>query len=353
MKNIIHNIFASNIQDKNSPILSRIKLINAFLLAATGIMSFALIYRIFNEPVLSLIIIDTCTTCINFSLFLYLRKTKKIDQVAFLSSALIILFMVTFIYINKNIDFGLSWSYMVPFFVIFSVGYRVGVPLVVVYYFLIFATMHLNYGEWLLNGWNQQSLIRYIITSTALTIMAASTEHTFSSHQKKLSNLIKTDDLTSLNSRRNIEFIIDYELAKNTRSKHPIQISFAIFDIDNFKLINDTFGHPTGDRVLKELGEIINKNTRVTDYVGRWGGEEFCVFFSDTNYKEAFAILNKLREYVENHDFKVDRSVTCSFGLCSTSNPDIKKESLIARADSYLYEAKNSGKNKICGSTIV
>ena len=138
-------------------------------------------------------------------------------------------------------------------------------------------------------------------------------------------------------------------MQKINRYKYISPISLCILDIDDFKSINDRFGHAVGDMVLHEMGRIIKSKIRVVDSAGRWGGEEFLIVFPSTSFQDAMASLERLRETIASHDFKFGGKVTCSFGLCSTTTLEFDKDRLLIEADKMLYEAKNNGKDRVHG----
>jgi diguanylate cyclase (GGDEF)-like protein len=124
-------------------------------------------------------------------------------------------------------------------------------------------------------------------------------------------------------------------------------------DIDNFKQINDQFGHRTGDQALKDISQIIKLNSRLTDIASRWGGEEFLILLPHTNKEGARILSERLRLSIANFNFHGLDTVTCSFGIAEF-DPDQDTESdIIKKADAALYEAKRSGKNRVAlaGST--
>jgi len=162
----------------------------------------------------------------------------------------------------------------------------------------------------------------------------------------------KIDFLTKLFSRRTL----DHELAvvESAYNRYKIEYSIVFFDLDNFKMINDTFGHDAGDSILKELGKIFNKNRREVDIVGRYGGEEFLAILPKTTLKGAITFAEKIRDAVENHNFlyKGERIfVTISGGIACRDDFNSKEETLKA-ADSMLYNSKNAGRNRISPSIV-
>lgn len=137
-----------------------------------------------------------------------------------------------------------------------------------------------------------------------------------------------------------------FRLAK--RNEKPINI--AMIDLDNFKKVNDTYGHSGGDKVLVSLGQLLMQSIRDTDYVGRYGGEEFMVVFSDADTHVIEEKLNRIREGFNQIIFKMnDKSFMCSFsaGLACSKRHE-KLNEMIASADKALYQAKDMGRNKVC-----
>lgn len=164
--------------------------------------------------------------------------------------------------------------------------------------------------------------------------------------QNRLLNaLSRTDPLTGLLNRRVLMEQMDQEIQKYNRYQTPFSILFI--DVDHFKMINDTFGHDKGDRVLKLIGALMNQHTRLTDVCVRWGGEEFMVLAANTDLKNSLQLAEHFRVAIENYDFEIGRKVTVSVGI-STMKRDQNKEEMIKVADMALYTAKATGRNRIC-----
>ena len=127
-------------------------------------------------------------------------------------------------------------------------------------------------------------------------------------------------------------------------------MSVLLIDVDHFKHINDTFGHLTGDVVLKELAEILSEVLRTPDVVCRYGGEEFAAFLPETSMGGAFSTAERLRAAVEGHQFCSGNptiDVTVSIGVTQTDQRDKRYEKALNRADQALYKAKESGRNRV------
>ena len=166
---------------------------------------------------------------------------------------------------------------------------------------------------------------------------------------KEKSNLLEYqashDKLTGLFNRNKFDELFIKEIKRSKR--YSASLSIILLDIDNFKMINDNYGHQIGDIVLKEISQIISLHIREQDIAVRWGGEEFLVLLPHTNLSGSIIVANKIKTAIETNLFTdLNLNITASFGVTQLVNED-DDESLIARADKHLYEAKNSGKNKV------
>ncbi|MCG6201876.1 sensor domain-containing diguanylate cyclase [Psychromonas antarctica] len=188
----------------------------------------------------------------------------------------------------------------------------------------------------------QICMIIYDVTDVALNKQA------FQEANKKLENLSHTDTLTQLNNQGHWRECCFREYKRHTRTQQPS--SLIMLDIDFFKKVNDTYGHPFGDEVIREVANCLRKNMRETDIAGRYGGEEFTLILVDTDLKNAQLVAERIRIAVEEYDFYyLDKlvKVTISLGVAQiTGNiPDYK--TWIKTADLGLYIAKDSGRNQI------
>lgn len=159
---------------------------------------------------------------------------------------------------------------------------------------------------------------------------------------KLLEHLSYTDKLTGLPNRTKIDVVLDDYIG----CKKSKNFSVALIDIDNFKSINDGFGHLVGDNVLERFGKIILATVVNASIVGRWGGEEFIAIFEDLDKDEIILATDNLRNKISQVDFEVVGQITVSIGLSIYSFPEDLR-GLIHRADLALYEAKKNGKNRV------
>ncbi|MGB5866979.1 MAG: diguanylate cyclase [Arcobacteraceae bacterium] len=153
------------------------------------------------------------------------------------------------------------------------------------------------------------------------------------------------DNLTKIYNRSKFNELIEIEYKNAINEQEPL--CFAMIDIDHFKEVNDVYGHMVGDETLITFAKTINKLIREGDIFARWGGEEFTLLLPSTDITKAHLIVDELREAIENVTFKLIGKKTCSIGLTQFKENDTIKD-VIIRADNALYEAKKSGRNKVC-----
>jgi diguanylate cyclase (GGDEF)-like protein len=167
---------------------------------------------------------------------------------------------------------------------------------------------------------------------------------------KLTKRLAITDELTDLHNYRYLQQRLDEEIGRAKR--YEKRLSFLMLDVDNFKDINDVYGHRVGDAVLGEIGKVLQATVREVDVVARYGGEEFSVILPETDASGAFIVAEKIREAISLHRFpdaEGNRRIhtTISIGLASYPTHAHDKESLLRAADDALYHAKTGGKDRV------
>lgn len=153
------------------------------------------------------------------------------------------------------------------------------------------------------------------------------------------------DGLTKIYNRATFMELLHDEIKRSMALEYPLSMLFL--DIDDFKKVNDTYGHPTGDVVLRNLGTLLTKTLRRNDIIARYGGEEFVVLIPHESRERASKIGEKVRKRIAALSDEGIPAFTVSMG-CTTYEPKESMESFIKRADTALYDAKTSGKNKVC-----
>ena len=163
----------------------------------------------------------------------------------------------------------------------------------------------------------------------------------------RLQSLSLIDNLTGLYNNRFFWSQLEIELTRTRRTGHPCSI--MMIDLDNFKTLNDTLGHLEGDRFLVEFGRIMHDNSRSTDLIYRYGGDEFAIIMPATSAAEAFKTGERIRRRLEDLPQKTDPAISLSIGIseyAQYSSDDINE--FVHAADLAMYEAKKGGKNRIC-----
>jgi len=167
---------------------------------------------------------------------------------------------------------------------------------------------------------------------------------------RELRRLSISDGLTGLFNHRHIHGLLREEYERSMRTGAPLTV--AMFDLDHFKLINDTWGHQAGDRVLQETADILRLNAREVDRLGRYGGEEFIAILPETDSEGGATFVERVRLAVERHVFRIrddaDVRMTLSAGIASFPHERVHNaETLISKADDAMYAAKSRGRNRL------
>lgn len=162
---------------------------------------------------------------------------------------------------------------------------------------------------------------------------------------KLLSEMSRHDALTGLHNRMACDerLAIEFESMRKTADCY----SLLMVDIDHFKLVNDTYGHATGDEVLKMVSGVFSRNLRKHDYAARWGGEEFLILLPSTGIEHASVVADKLRIAVASETHSKAGTVHVSIGVSMASPQDLDESAALLRADAALYDAKGSGRNRV------
>ena len=164
--------------------------------------------------------------------------------------------------------------------------------------------------------------------------------------QAKMAEMSTVDELTKLHNRR--YFIEALEGEFERASRYEIEMALIMVDLDHFKKINDTYGHPSGDMVLSKIGGILKKHVRRNDIACRYGGEEFAVILSNVSRENIYAAYDRFREMVSEHLFEYESNqfhITVSIGIAFSNNAESAND-LLSQADQALYQAKDTGRNK-------
>jgi two-component system, cell cycle response regulator len=198
---------------------------------------------------------------------------------------------------------------------------------------------------------------RHVLEDGDKILVGSSTVLKFTYHdsldevfQRQMYESALRDDLTKTFNKKYFTDRLESEFAFAMRTK--ADLSLVVFDLDHFKQVNDTFGHPAGDMVLAEVSQIVSAMIRAEDVFARVGGEEFAVICRGADIAQALAVAERMRSAVAAHKFtsdKEDISIAVSAGVASIPDTRITDaQALIAAADQALYEAKRTGRNRVC-----
>lgn len=176
----------------------------------------------------------------------------------------------------------------------------------------------------------------------------------YAKYSNELYRMYETDStkdfLTGLNNTRQFDKLLNMTFERVIENNE--KLSCLMIDIDHFKKVNDTYGHPVGDLVLKELADILKKSCRAFDLVGRVGGEEFCVLLLDCPAERSFEIATRIRTSVKEHNFSIgdNRFINITVSIGSATYPETvdSLEEIMNKADIGLYKAKQTGRDKVC-----
>ncbi|MEO6352303.1 MAG: GGDEF domain-containing protein, partial [Burkholderiaceae bacterium] len=167
------------------------------------------------------------------------------------------------------------------------------------------------------------------------------------SQLQHMSELVSEDQLTGSLNRRGLDDAFERELARAERRKYPLCV--AMLDLDNFKLLNDSFGHSAGDEALIQTVRVAKEILRPMDIIARFGGEEFLILFPDTQPADASRVLIRLQRALTRHFFmQGNERLLVTFGAgVALRAPQEDQAALVKRADAALYQAKQAGKNRV------
>lgn len=344
---------------KNNPFLYRRLIMTAALLFIASFAFIAFIFINYSQGNYRLAMMDIIVTFLSIiSLYLLFVK-KNIEFAAVVSTTMLFSFLIFFSFITKNNGFGLVWTLCFSLFVIPILGTRKGMILTFLFYLILVPMVYLGIGEWDNGFWNISAFTRFFMASMTVVYAAYFFESSSVAayrtileirekekiYLKKLENLSVTDQLTGLHNRR--YFDDHFEIEKQKVERYDNLLCLIMIDIDHFKSVNDKYGHPVGDKVLKEFSLLLRKNIRNSDILSRWGGEEFIIMLPGTSIDNSLLIAEKIRKSIATRQFELIGKLTASFGVSEVDASSSSNRDAIHRADKALYRAKKQGRNRV------
>ncbi len=274
---------------------------------------------------------------------LLIDKVTDLPRWVLIPICLAMLLLVAFIDYATGNEVSVNFAYLLPIALVgwaFGTWAGAGASLLSVGFWLVADyVLTENSSGAAVPYWNAFVLLLFFLAfAILLSRLQMSLEH-----ERELS---RTDPLTGSCNSRSFYEQAARELERAQRYGHPV--SMAYLDLDNFKQVNDTFGHAAGDRVLQAITDSIESNVRSSDIVSRLGGDEFCVLFPETGEEAAREAVEKLRQALEEGLPAEYRDVVgFSIGLVTFDDPPEKVDEVIKAADHLMYKVKSAGKNGV------
>lgn len=235
------------------------------------------------------------------------------------------------------VEFEISFFYLLPItFVAWFAGFRSGLSVAL-----------LCAGLWSFHRWDTSvtfSLCNSVVTLLFFVSVAALLKKTRQMWEKE-KELSRTDPLTGAKNLRAFSELVEHEMLRSRRDGPPY--SLAYLDLDNFKSVNDTYGHSAGDNLLTAIIDCILNNLRKTDVVGRLGGDEFAIFFPETDQGAVQVVMSKVSRALTRIMVDSPSPTTFSIGVVTCSGGVHSLDKMLNQVDSLMYEVKRSGKNSI------
>lgn len=189
-------------------------------------------------------------------------------------------------------------------------------------------------------------MLRVVATLSTVTFFSALYIRIFSNLQRKLEEQALTDALTGLSNRVLLQESLDQAIIRRARTKEPMTL--IAIDLDHFKLVNDNYGHESGDNVLRGISDFFRTRVRMSDKAFRLGGEEFLILLNNADAATGIRLAEELRHGIESLSLLPDRNVTASLGVATLTDKD-STDTWMERADRNLYKGKEGGRNVVIG----
>jgi diguanylate cyclase (GGDEF)-like protein len=351
-----HLAYAGLSEDADIEILRKVFLINVFsTIGMAFLLGFGVNALLNHHSSVALVTLTLAgLTTINYVMMLRYGNHNRGAHAISLIMAVLFFYLLCSGGVNLT---GPLWCYSAAPFLLFIYGVRWG-AICVGFLFVAALVLLYHHNPFLVADYPETFKSRFLASFLAVAIMSYLHEYAryrsygaFQVLRQKVEREARTDELTGLSNRRHMYEYMQYTLQRLRRRRLPLSV--LLIDVDNFKLINDNYGHQFGDRVLIRIAHSLKQCLRNHDAIARWGGEEFLVLLAESDNAAAKTVAEKLRSTIEAMpiEFKDNMlSMTISIGI-HTANPEVSLDTLLSRADENLYAAKNSGRNRIIDSS--
>lgn len=350
--NRYHSFVTNNYHFKpDEPEYWQTYLINNILLILIPIFLFLFIFNIFIQRWFVIVIIDVIAILISLFLMLFFHKTNNVTKTSVFSVMLYTSLMIAYVLISGPKDYAFAWILVLPPISYFLLGRIAGRFVTMFSLMFIFVGILFFSLPWKSDAFNLVSFVNLLFPAICVTILISFSELSRAKaydfiqlKNEELMRLSHTDALTGISNRLKLDEVMMKELARVRRGTPHFSIIMG--DLDLFKRFNDSYGHLVGDQILVEIASTIVPICRLTDTVGRWGGEEFLVICPETSVEGAMVLAEKIRRAVETLPLHRYGSVTISLGVTSSKTDD-DINTIVMRADRALYLAKSEGRNLV------
>jgi len=270
------------------------------------------------------------------------EHSNRRSRLIFIAIGLVLVIVIGFIDIVTGPEYSICLLYLMPISLItWYADRRMGIIISIISAITLFFADTMSgafYSKWIVPYWNSAIRLGFFLVTTFLL---ASLKKAFDSEKA----MARMDSLTGAVNGKYFVELANEEIARASRYRH--HFTFAYIDLDNFKNVNDHFGHIEGDDVLSAVVDTIRKNIRATDMVARLGGDEFAILFPETGEEEAKAALRKIQKNLLDSMEANEWPVTFSIGAVTFKTVPFSVNEMIRVADALMYSVKNAGKNEI------
>ncbi len=328
-------------------------LLLAFVALCSALISLSIDYLI-QQTELTVPLLILCVP-VAFSLLWLVDKSRNpLISLAILGVSLTLFASYLLVCNGPSDGSTMVWISVFPTIMVFSMGLRYGTYAFAVLYLFMLLLFQTSFGSIMAVAPTETMQTRVLIVCLGTFCFAWCLE--FARQKTNFSLLMAahrieqnsfTDPLTGLGNRRDFDRSLAWTMARVKRTSVPY--SLAVIDIDHFKKVNDTYGHAIGDEVLKFVAKSVESQIRTADRLFRWGGEEFAIIMPTTKIDKAIIGAERVRKYIENTAFDLDDvhiEITISIGIYSGAEDGDPAHPLHV-ADTCLYEAKSTGRNKV------
>lgn len=355
--NILRNIlYAGHVYEKSADVRKQILISSLFSLVSLCFLSlFGFDAVVTGKIWLAKVVLSFAV--INGINYFYLRRTGNHRVSSLVIVAVMMLLSFYLLCTGGSNNTGPLWFYILPSLIFYILGLHRGAVMLVTLLCLCVAILYIPNHPFLLTTYPIDFVNRFIASLFSVSVIAGVYEYTredgrreLLSLSRRLDELSRRDELTGLANRRDMRERLQREIDRNERNSLPFSIIMA--DIDHFKQINDTYGHECGDDMLRLVGRTLTANVQKRDVVSRWGGEEVLILLPETDGKQAHNIAERLRKIIAETRLAygdVSVSVALSLGVAEFS-PELSVSELVSLADEFMYQAKTTGRNRVCSS---